>query len=260
VRQPRPKACAFRQRKEPKITKEHAWPNWIRRLFPGGRHTLTFAMLDRPQRQWTAGSESMGVTVQDFCRDCNSGWMSAMEHDIAPLLRPLIASDAPQRLRMDGRQRHANWCYKTAVVFDLVTAHDQGRHAATTKGVCARLGGDSWMRISLGSALRATGSHEAAWHQFSQDPNRAACLQRAGDVAGRGWGNGERQNDLCQYLAQKADLNMTKPQCAIAAWLGSQYEARVTTPCRRRTSHRPEPRGTINGEPSTTRRSNCRCK
>jgi hypothetical protein len=34
------KSCVFRERSDRKINNEHAWPNWVRALFPPGRTTL----------------------------------------------------------------------------------------------------------------------------------------------------------------------------------------------------------------------------
>ncbi len=124
------KICAFCQRDGQKITKEHAWPNWVRKLFPAERHTVSFAMLDRPQRQWSPSSDDLGVKVQDLCETCNGGWMSDLEHGIAPLLGPLIASNAARRLSAGEQRRLAVWCYKTVLVFDLVTAHEEGPYFA----------------------------------------------------------------------------------------------------------------------------------
>jgi hypothetical protein len=120
------KICAFCQREGQKITKEHAWPNWVRRLFTAERHNVILAMADRPLRQWSPSPDSMGVTVQDFCEGCNNGWMSDLEHDIAPLLGPLIDSNAARVVSASEQQRLATWCYKTVTVFDLVTAHEEG--------------------------------------------------------------------------------------------------------------------------------------
>jgi hypothetical protein len=108
------------------MTREHAWPNWLRQLFPSEQHTLTFAPLNRPERQWIPAATSMGVTVKDSCIDCNTGWMSRMEQETASVLAPLVTGTAKGSLNPDQLLKLAAWCYKTVLVFDLVTTHEQG--------------------------------------------------------------------------------------------------------------------------------------
>jgi hypothetical protein len=158
------KNCAFCQRDGQKITKEHAWPNWIRRLFPADRHTLTFAMLDRPKRQWSPSPDNMGVTVQDVCENCNTGWMSHLEHDIAPLLGPLIASNAARTLTAGDQQRLSAWCYKTVLVFDLVTAHEEGPYFSPSD------------RLALFTTRRAPEGATLIWAGGYAGGNVATCV------------------------------------------------------------------------------------
>jgi hypothetical protein len=67
---PKRKECAFCGASGVKITNEHAWPNWMRALFPA---TTTTVIGTRPTRQGSPirfypGPDDMGVTANAVCQ------------------------------------------------------------------------------------------------------------------------------------------------------------------------------------------------
>jgi hypothetical protein len=62
----------------------------------------------------------LSFTVRAVCKRCNNGWMSAMEHDIQPLLRRLLTGGAFV-LQRNNQEQLATWAFKTAVVMDQVS-------------------------------------------------------------------------------------------------------------------------------------------
>lgn len=74
--------------------REHAFPRWLLRdLGVGGSHVQGVHYAP-PHR----GFEPLSVRIQAYasvvfgkvCQECNSGWMSQLEQDAAPVLKSLI--------------------------------------------------------------------------------------------------------------------------------------------------------------------------
>ena len=115
------RSCVFCGRPDVQITNEHAWPNWIRNLFPPGPITI------RGHRQPThplgavkyVTHDDMGVTVNTICTSCNGGWMNDLEGAVAPLLTSPIRNGAPTVFTRDQQRVVATWCLKTMMVFEF---------------------------------------------------------------------------------------------------------------------------------------------
>jgi hypothetical protein len=117
-----------------KITNEHIWARWIGpfigigaidvldRLMgetkpTGAVHRLTSEVTSRDIR---FGSSELSHKVKAACSQCNTGWMSALESDIVPILSPMICSGAPIRLTRKARTLIAAWATKTAMVCEYL--------------------------------------------------------------------------------------------------------------------------------------------
>jgi hypothetical protein len=83
------------------------------------RHVLTGG--DRP-RVWD--DKPFSMTVKEFCRPCNNGWMSQLENAAKPHLLPLV-SGSDCRLSPAAQRVLAAWCFKTACVYDYVGPGDR---------------------------------------------------------------------------------------------------------------------------------------
>jgi hypothetical protein len=119
--------CEFCGLTDVKITKEHAWPNWIRSLFPAVPTTVVGTRKHpRTQQpiQFQPSHNDMGVKANDFCRDaCNGGWMHDLEECVRPFMEPMIQSGARTELTRAQCDLLAVWAVKTAMVFEFTSEH-----------------------------------------------------------------------------------------------------------------------------------------
>ena len=84
------KTCVFCGCSDCKISNEHVWPHWSRKLVgpPGRSPTLGFRRRGDPVGTVTFGAEDdMGVRVNGICEIAgNDGWMSDLERVMEPIL------------------------------------------------------------------------------------------------------------------------------------------------------------------------------
>ncbi|HVF03772.1 MAG TPA: hypothetical protein VNA20_02935 [Frankiaceae bacterium] len=135
-----------------RLTQEHAFPDWVRRIFAQDGHGIVLsdhrAGIAKRSRTWT--NTSGEITVRSVCGDCNNGWMSALEGRCKPLLAPLITGHRAH-LGLDAQTDMALWAVKTAWVFQSTnpatstcTADQRrtlARFQAVPDGVSVLLGG-----------------------------------------------------------------------------------------------------------------------
>lgn len=122
-----------------KTSKEHIWPKWIRpyihfddtsyvaassHVFPD-RHEIIRT------KKWGGDPRSRGVPV--VCRDCNSGWMSALQEEVKPFLIPMIQG-TPLSLTRDGQAALSAWAAMAIMVGEFffpdtiaVPAHERAQ-------------------------------------------------------------------------------------------------------------------------------------
>ncbi|MGH3118621.1 MAG: hypothetical protein ACRDQ2_16210 [Gaiellales bacterium] len=55
-------------------------------------------------------------TVKDFCEECNTGWMAALEREVEPILTPLV-QDQAANVTADEQETIARWATKTVLAF-----------------------------------------------------------------------------------------------------------------------------------------------
>ncbi len=112
---PRPDQCPFCQGTGP-LTEEHVWPLWMihefRRINRGAPFTLGKG--DGPSRL----TRSLHLTVP-VCEECNNRWLSVLETDVAPVLRPMIYGQDCDLTPADQRLL-ATWAAKTAMTLNLL--------------------------------------------------------------------------------------------------------------------------------------------
>lgn len=101
------------------MTKEHAWPRWIRELYPGNE-SWSHELLDQDGNVLRGRkSDSIDVEVRRVCKQCNNGWMSSLE-SIAPLLTRLARGESTE-LTATEQGKLARWLVKTGLMIDLAT-------------------------------------------------------------------------------------------------------------------------------------------
>lgn len=112
---------------EGKLTKEHAFPDWIREVVPTGRikgysqqHRVSAETGEitaiTPVRREAAATRRVGAVCQ---RNCNGGWMSDLEHAAKPVLAPLILGEAP-RISEEQQELISFWAIKTAMMLQFL--------------------------------------------------------------------------------------------------------------------------------------------
>ena len=112
-----PKLCAFCG-KPGKMTKQHIWPNWLKRIRTpvATSHTqvmgefLTFSPGSRrpPYRAQTHQGHAGSRKIKNVCQTCNNGWMSRIEEAAKDAALPLIL-DQECSLTPNHQRELARW-------------------------------------------------------------------------------------------------------------------------------------------------------
>lgn len=109
------------------LTREHAWPKWIREVLPEG-HVKGYSQQHRvavgtgevteitPMLRHKAADREVKVVCQ---QECNGGWMCDLEGVAKPLLTPLILGDAADLSKHD-QKLIAFWAAKTAMMLQFI--------------------------------------------------------------------------------------------------------------------------------------------
>jgi hypothetical protein len=106
------------------LSHEHLFSDWLREIFPRKPDdTHTFSYVEhtpggkeiRRQRQGHSGSKR----IRTVCRQCNNGWMSAIDERAKPAATPLIYANR-KRIGSDAATTLTVWLSKTAMVGDTI--------------------------------------------------------------------------------------------------------------------------------------------
>jgi hypothetical protein len=123
------------------------FPNWLNEVLPkppkgesvewgfsvGGESSVN------EKRIWTRQQVASEVTKL-VCHDCNTGWMSAMEGRMKPLITPMITG-SPLVLTPAQQIDLATWATKSAIVLETTTPgvdHSRFDEASVLKGPLGR--------------------------------------------------------------------------------------------------------------------------
>ena len=94
------------------VTAEHAWPQWIGKVFAKAYGQADWKM-NQQDREWT--TKKLDGKVKRVCEACNRGWMSDLENAVRPILEPMILGLYGQvSLSPDDQGLVAFWAVKTA--------------------------------------------------------------------------------------------------------------------------------------------------
>ena len=122
------KTCSFCNRELTKKTKskEHVWPKWLHKKLDmekkpfQGVHTDMSGLIVKSTRSQSMNSLVLG----GVCTECNNGWMSDLEMEVAPLFDALWflpANDKNITLKKEACKSIAFWAFKTSLVINLVS-------------------------------------------------------------------------------------------------------------------------------------------
>jgi hypothetical protein len=111
-----PRRCIFCDREiDAKTPPEHVIPKWVAREYPHAMFIQTFA--DGSTRR----SKTIEITVSTVCRYCNHHWMSDLETEGSPMLKPMLKGN-PQGMSIEQQALLATWATKTAMTLDQTYA------------------------------------------------------------------------------------------------------------------------------------------
>ena len=103
-------------------SREHIFPNWVNEVIVAdGADARQFLILGGElvqERGYTAKNVA-SQTARIVCTACNHGWMSSLEHEIKPVIGPMIVN---RKVRLDPGQQLliARWAIKTSMVAESV--------------------------------------------------------------------------------------------------------------------------------------------
>jgi len=108
------------------LTKEHLWPNWLRRKiqvapFP---HRLKQEIDGTASRDVSFEHPPFDQQVRAVCASCNNGWMAQVEGRAKLLLEPLLGFSGRSLHRRQQREL-ATWALMKAIVFDQLHPGEQ---------------------------------------------------------------------------------------------------------------------------------------
>lgn len=110
------KTCIFCTRRAD--SDEDVIPKWIPRLLrkqEGERVPMRTTRFGHEPREQLAGESIQ--KVGSVCRQCNNGWMSRLEEDVKPILKPMILGN-PVTLTARQQERITTWMTKCAMMYE----------------------------------------------------------------------------------------------------------------------------------------------
>jgi hypothetical protein len=107
-------------------TKEHVFPFWLRQAVGGGGDATHLRLEGRERgpgvgdqlaydRMWAAPEAD--VAVRAVCASCNNGWMNDLDHEVEPLIVPLIRNQ-PCEIAEDDQVLLARWSTKIGLLLE----------------------------------------------------------------------------------------------------------------------------------------------
>ncbi len=109
-------------------SREHVWPKWLAKIIeklPGDNKTLFNIRTNQHGERTSWQSNKPEIIIKNVCKvGCNEGWMSDLEKDVAPILRPMITG---REQTLTGKQQAliTIWLLKTAMVLDSTSSESK---------------------------------------------------------------------------------------------------------------------------------------
>ena len=180
---PMPDGCIFCG--STPLTKEHLWPDWLRRKVELGQpfeHRIEDEIDGVEARDVTFMTPPFKQVVKAVCGGCNGGWMSAIEAAAKPILLDLIYARG-RMLDPDDQRRLATWAFLKACVLMRCTLTNSpclsrtGSACHLQKAACYwRRDLDRNLRGVRGRSLRPSSAEDRAGR--SAGSRRPECVRR----------------------------------------------------------------------------------
>ena len=121
--------CIFCQRTDSPPSKEDVLPKWLAREWPQRRKStfeyagdtykpgrLSASQPFEPE-DYKTNIGNLGVFTYGPCQRCNNGWMSLLEEQTRPVIRPLMRGK-PVSMTVEKQRQLAQWTAKTVLLYD----------------------------------------------------------------------------------------------------------------------------------------------
>lgn len=114
------KTCGFCG--SPGATKEHVWPDWLRKVIlevraSAGQRMFTFETQTGGKTK-TGKNPDLSVTARMPCSGCNNTWMSGLENAVKPFMTDMVRFGEKVALSPERQLWLARWAVKTAMVYE----------------------------------------------------------------------------------------------------------------------------------------------
>jgi hypothetical protein len=109
--------CVFCGASDQKMSNEHLWPQWIRRLLPPDvqKRVIRYSVDTDAGRIRSFDTRLFELKVKDVCKSCNEGWMSLYESDVQHFATGMLQGNARQ-LHRGGQTAIAAWAVLKCLV------------------------------------------------------------------------------------------------------------------------------------------------
>lgn len=104
-----------------KLSKEHAWPNWLLELLKQNK-TEAITITGSRNDGWSGKiyGVNAAILIKKFCRQkCNAGWMKKLEDEAQPILTKMIRGENTALSSLE-QLTVSSWLTKTSMVFDSI--------------------------------------------------------------------------------------------------------------------------------------------
>jgi hypothetical protein len=118
--------CVFCGATDHKMSNEHLWPQWVRRLLPTDtqKEAVTYNLDTEAGRQRSFSTTLFELKVKDVCKPCNEGWMSQYETNVQRWITGMLQGRG-RELHSTGQTAIAAWAVLKCLVGQC-TFRDRG--------------------------------------------------------------------------------------------------------------------------------------
>jgi hypothetical protein len=107
-----------------KLSEQHILPQWLRKVVPGAAdpEQIIGRIRNNSKVDFDRG-RGFTVRAKICCEECNTGWMSDLENQAKPILRPLVLGD-DWEVDAENSETIARWTFMTACCAAAATGRD----------------------------------------------------------------------------------------------------------------------------------------
>jgi len=238
-KKPRPAVvgpCYFCGEQKP-LTREHVFPDWLRRVLPRltgtswqiltSRREVSSQPLNESKRKdngYNIGSTQLKVV----CVDCNGGWMSRLQEAAIPLLTPLINGEI-HHIPVEHQVTIAQWVIMT-VSMQQLTNPEPKSHIITSRERnnlrLARLGEapmnhQGWtigLAHFMGTTPEFIAARQQAFGYADESPRAQTSVIRLGDLCVMTWSSAYEDVAINRPAVEEHGVRIVWPDQVPLPW------------------------------------------